>query len=122
MFTVMITGWGVPLAWVGRSVVGTAAEIGRFGQFTARAARAATDVTTWGGLVFAQMARLGVASLSIALFIYEYMRPRVTFLSLHPDGSYRDAERWKLARCRHVGKAKLSTWNDHGRSIPRQEL
>ncbi len=40
--------------------------------------------------------------LSVALFLYEYMRPRVTFVARHPDGSFRDIERWGLGQCRHV--------------------
>jgi sulfate permease, SulP family len=40
--------------------------------------------------------------LSIALFLYEYMKTRLTVLSLHPDGAYRDADRWHLAKCRHI--------------------
>jgi MFS superfamily sulfate permease-like transporter len=40
--------------------------------------------------------------LSIALFLYEYTRPRVTFLSRHEDGSFRDSDRWMLARCKHI--------------------
>jgi SulP family sulfate permease len=40
--------------------------------------------------------------LSIALFLYEYMKPRATVLSRHPDGAYRDVERWKLEKCRHI--------------------
>ena len=40
--------------------------------------------------------------LSIALFLYEYMKPRVTVLSRHPDGAYRDVGRWKMEKCRHI--------------------
>lgn len=65
----MNQGWNGPLVWVGRSAIGTAAAFGRFGQFVASVARALPNVTTWGRLTIAQMARLGVASLPIALFI-----------------------------------------------------
>ncbi|MFW6080201.1 MAG: MlaE family ABC transporter permease, partial [Gemmatimonadota bacterium] len=65
----MSQGWYAPLAWVGRSAIGTVAGLGRFGQFLAGGVRALPDIATWGGLLAAQMARLGVASLPIALFI-----------------------------------------------------
>jgi phospholipid/cholesterol/gamma-HCH transport system permease protein len=61
--------WTVPLAWVGRSAVDTAAAFGRFGVFGARAGRALADARTWTQMLVIQMARLGVASLPIALFI-----------------------------------------------------
>jgi phospholipid/cholesterol/gamma-HCH transport system permease protein len=54
---------------LGRTLrVETAAAFGRFGVF-AHATRAVADGGTWGRLLFVQMARLGVASLPIALFI-----------------------------------------------------
>jgi phospholipid/cholesterol/gamma-HCH transport system permease protein len=61
--------WTGPIAWVGRSALDTAAAFGSFGVFGARATRAVSDVGTWGRLLVLQMARLGVASLPIALFI-----------------------------------------------------
>jgi len=61
--------WTAPFAWVGRSALDAAAALGRFGVFGARAAHAVSDVGTWGRLLVIQMARLGVASLPIALFI-----------------------------------------------------
>ena len=63
------TTWSTPLAWVGRSAIETAATFGRFGGFAARVSRALRDARTWGGLLVAQMARLGVDSLPIAMFI-----------------------------------------------------
>jgi phospholipid/cholesterol/gamma-HCH transport system permease protein len=65
----MTGAWSEPLAWVGRSATLTAAAFGRFGGFSANIARAVPDVRTWGSQVVIQMARLGVASLPIALFI-----------------------------------------------------
>ena len=47
----------------------TAASFGRFGSFVGSVLRAVPDVTTWGRLLILQMARLGVDSLPIALFI-----------------------------------------------------
>jgi len=61
--------WTLPLELAGRSAVEVAAAFGRFGVFGAGAARAVADVGTWGRLLVVQMARLGVASLPIALFI-----------------------------------------------------
>ena len=58
-----------PVAWVGRSAITTAAAFGRFGQFAGGVAKAVPDAGTWGRLVVLQMARLGVESLPIALFI-----------------------------------------------------
>jgi phospholipid/cholesterol/gamma-HCH transport system permease protein len=58
-----------PIAWVGRSAVEFAAAFGRFGVFSSSVARGTRDMRTWTGLVVGHMARLGVASLPIALFI-----------------------------------------------------
>ena len=58
-----------PVAWVGRSALGTAAAFGRFGHFAGGVVRAMPDFGTWGSVVVVQMFRLGVASLPIALFI-----------------------------------------------------
>jgi phospholipid/cholesterol/gamma-HCH transport system permease protein len=61
--------WSTPVAWVGRSALGTTAAVGRFGHFLARTARATSDVRTWGEVLLRQMALVGVASLPIAIFI-----------------------------------------------------
>lgn len=58
-----------PIALIGRAAQEFAAGFGRFGTFAARAGRSVPDIQTWGGLLGVQMARLGVASLPIALFI-----------------------------------------------------
>jgi phospholipid/cholesterol/gamma-HCH transport system permease protein len=58
-----------PMAWIGRVALGGVSGLGRFGRFLAGAGRALSDTRTWGGLVVVQMARLGVDSLPIALFI-----------------------------------------------------
>ncbi|HUP88963.1 MAG TPA: ABC transporter permease [Longimicrobiales bacterium] len=58
-----------PVAWVGRSALDTAASFGRFGQFAGAVGRALPDVGTWAKVTVVQMARLGVESLPIALFI-----------------------------------------------------
>jgi phospholipid/cholesterol/gamma-HCH transport system permease protein len=46
-----------------------AASVGRFGTFAGAVWRALPDIGTWSGVLVASMARLGVASLPIALFI-----------------------------------------------------
>jgi phospholipid/cholesterol/gamma-HCH transport system permease protein len=61
--------WTAPAEWVGRSAMGTVASFGRFGAFAAGMARSLRDTGTWGRLLVGQMARIGVASLPIALFI-----------------------------------------------------
>jgi phospholipid/cholesterol/gamma-HCH transport system permease protein len=65
----MSQAWTSPVAWVGRSALDFAAGFGQFSAFVSSAARGARDVGTWSRLVVAHMARLGVASLPIALFI-----------------------------------------------------
>jgi phospholipid/cholesterol/gamma-HCH transport system permease protein len=61
--------WTAPAEWVGRSTLGTVASFGRFGGFAAAMFRAFRDTSTWGPLLIVQMARIGVNSLPIALFI-----------------------------------------------------
>jgi phospholipid/cholesterol/gamma-HCH transport system permease protein len=61
--------WTSPVAWVGRSALDFAAVFGRFGAFSSSAARGLRDAGTWSRLLIDHMARLGVASLPIALFI-----------------------------------------------------
>jgi len=61
--------WAVPFGAVGRGSIGLLAGFGRFGSFVAGMLRATPYVSIWGRLVMIQMARLGVASLPIALFI-----------------------------------------------------
>jgi phospholipid/cholesterol/gamma-HCH transport system permease protein len=58
-----------PLAWVGRSAVDTTAAFGRFGTFATAVVRAVPDAGTWLRMLALHMARLGVESLPIALFI-----------------------------------------------------
>jgi len=40
--------------------------------------------------------------LSLGLFLYRTMRPRFAELSLHADGTFRDAQIHKLRRCKHI--------------------
>src|SRR5690625_152271 len=58
-----------PMAWMGRTALGGVSGLGRFSRFIIRLGPALADTRTWGGLLAAQMARLGVDSLPIALFI-----------------------------------------------------
>lgn len=61
--------WIAPAAAAGRYALSFAAAFGRFSGFAARTVRASANVPTWGKLLVLQMARLGVDSLPIALFI-----------------------------------------------------
>jgi phospholipid/cholesterol/gamma-HCH transport system permease protein len=65
----MSLGRSAQLAWVGRTATTTAAAFGRFGLFSRSLAHAVPDVGTWGRMLVLHMARLGVESLPIALFI-----------------------------------------------------
>ncbi|OGL48103.1 MAG: DNA repair protein [Candidatus Schekmanbacteria bacterium RBG_13_48_7] len=40
--------------------------------------------------------------LSLILYLYRNMKPTVAILSKHPDGSFRNAERWNLKQCRYL--------------------
>lgn len=61
--------WSAPAAAVGRGTLNTVAMFGRFGGFVAGSIGAIRDVRTWAPVLPAQLARLGVESLPIALFI-----------------------------------------------------
>jgi len=61
--------WTAPVAWVGATAMNAVASFGRFGSFAAQTGRAARDTAIWGRLLATQMARIGVQSLPIALFI-----------------------------------------------------
>ena len=69
MFATMSGSWSTPVEWVGRSAMTTAERFGEFGRFLARVGRSMTDTGTWGSELLVQMARVGVSSLPIALFI-----------------------------------------------------
>lgn len=65
----MIQALTAPAAAVGRYAIAFAGAFGRFSHFAARSMRSMTQVPTWGRLLMVQLARIGVASLPIALFI-----------------------------------------------------
>jgi sulfate permease, SulP family len=56
-------------------------------------------------LIFAPHLDHGImvgVGLSLSVFMYNSMKPRVSNLALHPDQSYRDAEHWGLDECKHI--------------------
>jgi anti-anti-sigma factor len=70
----------------------------RFDGFTGVASFVAT-------LAFAPHLEWGIALgvvLSLGAYLYRTMKPPVPELSLHPDGTLKDAERHQLRRCRHI--------------------
>jgi len=46
--------------------------------------------------------------LSVGLYLLRNMKPEVAVLSKHPDGSYRDADRWQLQTCDHIVVIRFS--------------
>jgi len=40
--------------------------------------------------------------LSLAVYLYKSMRPKIDTLSLAPDRFFRDAKRYKLGECKHI--------------------
>ena len=49
---------------------------------------------------------IGVA-LSLGVYVYKGMKPNIAHLSLHSDGSFRDAEYWGLKECKHVSMIRF---------------
>jgi len=45
--------------------------------------------------------------LSVAVYLYTGMKPNVAHLSYYPDGSFRDAEYWKLQECKHISMIRF---------------
>jgi phospholipid/cholesterol/gamma-HCH transport system permease protein len=58
-----------PFGMLGRSALDTAAQIGRWGGLASDSFRALPRVGIWGRMLLGQMARIGVDSVPIALFI-----------------------------------------------------
>jgi phospholipid/cholesterol/gamma-HCH transport system permease protein len=65
----MRTGITAPFAAVGRAALDTAAGIGQWGGFMVDAARSLRKMDIWGRLLLQELARIGVDSVPIALFI-----------------------------------------------------
>ncbi|MBU1626793.1 SulP family inorganic anion transporter [bacterium] len=45
--------------------------------------------------------------LSLIVYFFRGMKPNVAYLSLHPDGSYRDAKHWGLEECKHIAMLRF---------------
>ncbi len=58
-----------PIAAVGRAALDSAATVGRWGHLMGNGVRALRKFDIWGRLLFEQLARVGVDSVPIALFI-----------------------------------------------------
>jgi phospholipid/cholesterol/gamma-HCH transport system permease protein len=65
----MTSGISAPFATIGRAVLETAAGIGAWGVLALETVRSSRKVDIWGRLLIPQMARIGVDSVPIALFI-----------------------------------------------------
>ncbi len=58
-----------PFRWLGRSVMDTSAQIGQWGGLGVQTLRGLQRVDIWGRLLLGQMAKIGVDSIPIGLFI-----------------------------------------------------
>jgi phospholipid/cholesterol/gamma-HCH transport system permease protein len=61
-----------PFRWLGRSALDTAAQIGQWGGLGIQTIRGLRRVDIWGRLLLGQMAKIGVDSVPIALFIASF--------------------------------------------------
>jgi phospholipid/cholesterol/gamma-HCH transport system permease protein len=61
-----------PFRWLGRSALDTAAQIGQWGGLGIQTLRGLKRVDIWGRLLLGQMAKIGVDSVPIALFIASF--------------------------------------------------
>jgi SulP family sulfate permease len=67
-------------------------------------------ITFFSTLYFAPHLEWGIAlgvGLSLGRYLHATMHPPVADLSLHPDGSLRDAKRHELRRCRHLAAIRF---------------
>jgi len=46
--------------------------------------------------------------LSLGVALFRHMRPAVAVLAKHPDGSFRNAERWGLRECRYIAPIRFN--------------
>jgi len=65
----MLPAWTAPLAWTGYNAKRLVGGFGRFSSFAGAALRGAREVSTWAQHVVLHMARLGVESIPISIFI-----------------------------------------------------
>ena len=66
----MSGAWSAPIEWIGRSAIRAVDRLSDYGRFMGRVGRAVVgDTATWSKVLLVQMARVGVDSLPIALFI-----------------------------------------------------
>ncbi len=96
--------WHLPVAVLAAVILQVVSGLLDFGALP-RAWRASRDdglaavVTFAATLIFAPNIQNGILTgllLSLALMLYRDMRPRTPLLGLHPDGTYRDLERFGL--------------------------
>ncbi len=45
--------------------------------------------------------------LSLGIYVLRGVKPNVAHLSLHPDGSFRDAQYWGLCECKHISMIRF---------------
>jgi MFS superfamily sulfate permease-like transporter len=67
-------------------------------------------VTFIATLIFAPHLEYGIfigVVLSLGAYLFRTMKPHLAELSLHPDGSLRDAERHHLPRCKHIAAIRF---------------
>ncbi|AUL99620.1 SulP family inorganic anion transporter [Pseudothauera hydrothermalis] len=97
--------WHLPIPVLAAVILDAVIKLIDFGT-PLRAWRAKRDdglaaLTTFlGTLAFAPNIQNGILTgllLSLALMLYRSMKPRIALLGLHPDGTYRDLERFGLA-------------------------
>ncbi|RJP35365.1 MAG: SulP family inorganic anion transporter [Candidatus Omnitrophota bacterium] len=50
---------------------------------------------------------IGVA-MSLAVALYQHMRPELALLAKHPDGSYRNAMHWNLQLCKYIAVIRFN--------------
>ncbi len=68
-------------------------------------------VTFIGTLLFAPHLEKGIfigVAMALSVALYRHMRPQLAVLSKHPDGSYRNAERWGLQQCKYIAVIRFN--------------
>ncbi len=70
-----------------------------------------TLITFAGTLFFAPHLERGIiigVILTLLESLFQHMRPDIKVLSKHWDGSYKDARKWGLAECKHIGVIRFN--------------